>query len=370
MQPLDERPSSTSYIVAIIALLVLLGVGLFILTRLLSDGSGAADQLAVPDLANLTQDDAINTFTELGFRVRLRSVPSTSVAEGFVIDTDPAAGTQVDEGSTVEVRVSAGPEQFPIPQVIGLTEEAARSLIEEQGFVVGNVANRFSAEVEEGLVIEQDPDAGDAAPPGTAVDLVLSGGPFALTVPDVSGLTRDAAVSQLQADGFEVDRRGGVLQRRRSKALSSAPSPEQASSSGGTTPIVTVFVSQGPEPIPLPSFVGLTIEDARDLAAGLGSNWSSATPSTSPTPAGWPGSSPSRIRLPNTEVTVNDTVEVRLGQCCAQVTVPDLSGLTESQARTLVQSQGLDLLVIGEIQVDPGSGLVGRVAGQDPGPRC
>jgi serine/threonine-protein kinase len=298
--------------------------------------------------------------------VRLRSVPSTTVAEGFVIDTDPAAGSQVDQGSTVEVRVSAGPEQFPIPQVIGLTEEAARSLIEEQGFVVGSVANRFSAEVEEGLVIEQDPDAGDAAPPGTAVDLVLSGGPFALTVPDVSGLTRDAAVSQLQADGFEVTVEE-VFSNDVIEGFVVRTEPGSGQLVGRETPAVTVFVSQGPEPIPLPSFVGLTIEDARDLAAGLGLEIVLGDPVDVTQGSGLAGLVAEQSPPANTEVTINDSVEVRIGQL-RQVSVPDLNGLTESQARTLVQSQGLDLLVIGEIQVDPNSGLVGRVAGQDPAP--
>ncbi len=365
MQPLDERPSSASYIVAIVALLVLLAVGIFILSRLLSDGNGGAtNQVAIPSLTNLTQADAVDALQELGFRVRLRNLPSTTVPEGFVIDTDPPAGTQVDEGSTVEVRVSAGPEQFPIPQVIGLTEEAARALIEEQGFVVGDVTSRFSTDTDEGLVIEQDPDAGDDAPPGTAVDLVLSGGPFALTVPDVTGATRDAAVSQLQAEGFEVT----VEEEASNDVLEGfviRTEPGAGQLVGREDPTVTVFVSTGPEPFALPNFVGLTVADARDLAASVGLELVVGDPVDVTLASGLAGFVAEQTPAANSEVTVNDTVEVREG-VLRSVQVPDLTGLTESQAATLLASQGLDLLVIGEVQVDPNSGLVGRVAGQDP----
>ena len=260
--------------------------------------------------------------------------------------------------------MSAGPEEFPIPRVVGLSEEAARSLIIEQGFVVGEVTSRFTTDVDEGLVIEQDPDSGDVAPPRTAIDLVLSGGPFALTVPDVTNATRDAAVSQLRAEGFEVtveeefsdDILEGFVVRT---------DPGAGQLVGREDPRVTVFVSEGPEPFALPNFVGRSLNEARSLANELGLQLVEGNAVEVSLASGLAGRVAEQTPAPNSEVTINDTVEVRLG-VLRQVEVPDLTGLGEAQAQALLRGLGLDLFVIGEVAVDPDSGLVGRVAGQDP----
>ena len=366
--PPPERTSNAAYVIAIVALIILLAAGLFILSRLLSPDSGDAGELiSVPDVTDQARDDAFAALQELGLRVRLRQLPSDTVPEGFVIDTDPSAGSQVDPGSTVEVRISAGPQQFPMPPVIGLSEQAARSLIEEQGFVVGNVSSRFTTDAEEGLVIEQDPDAGDAAPPGTAVDLVLSGGPFALTVPDVSGKTRDAAVNDLTAVGFEV-RVEEEFSDDVIEGFVIRTEPGTGQLVDREAPAVTVFVSLGPEPFRLPSFIGSTIDEARDLAAELGIDLVIEQETVEVTLAsGLAGKIAEQDPAANSEVTINDQVRVRVGEL-RMVTVPDLTGLTEDQARSQLDDLGLELIVVGTVQVDPDSGLVDRVAGQDPLP--
>lgn len=361
-----ERTNSAAYVVAIVALLVLLGAGIFILSRLLSPDSGAAgDLVTIPDLAGQSRDEAFEALQELGLRVRLRQLPSDTVPEGFVIDTDPPAGSQVDPGSTVEVRISVGPQQFPIPQVIGLSEEAARSLIEEQGFVVGNVTSRFTTDADEGLVIEQDPEAGEAAPPGTAVDLVLSGGPFALTVPDVTGQTRDAAVNELTSAGFEV-RVEDEFSEDVIEGFVTRTEPGAGQLVGRESPAVTVFVSLGPEPFRLPSFIGSTVDQARDMAGELGLELVIEQETVDVTLAsGLAGKVAEQDPAPNTEVTINDQIRVRIGEL-RTIGVPDLIGMTENDARSALQSIGLELIVVGTVQVDPESGLVDRVAAQDP----
>ncbi len=65
------------------------------------------------------------------------------------------------------------------------------------------------------------------------------------------------------------------------------------------------------------------------------------------------------------EVTINDAVRVGIG-ALQQFEVPNLVGMTQAEAQAALTSLGLQLDVLGEIQVDPNSGLVGRVAGQFP----
>ncbi len=360
----EPRSSNAAYVLAIFGLLIVLGVGIFILSRLLS-GPAEPDLLAVPDLTNQSEADAIDALQELGFRVRLRAETSDSVPEGFVIATDPPAGVRVEPNSVVTLIVSGGPQQFPVPQLAGLTEEAARALIEEQGFVVGEVTTRFTTEEDEGLVIEQDPEAGEPAQPGATVDLVVSAGPFALTVPDVVSLTLEAAIERLEAEGFET-----VVEEEFSTeviegfVIRTDPGPQQLV--GRDNPTVTVFVSLGPEPFDLPDFVGRTVADAQELATGLGLELIiDSVPVEVPLDSGLVDLIAAQDPAPGTEVTVNDAVRVQLG-VVQQVDVPNLIGLTEVEAVELLEGRGLLLEVVGTVQVDPDSGLDGKIAGQEP----
>jgi beta-lactam-binding protein with PASTA domain/predicted Ser/Thr protein kinase len=363
--PTTERSNTGSYVAAIIGLLILLAIGIFILSRLLGGGPAEVEVLAVPEVANLTEADAIEQLQELGFRVRLRGESSDTIPDGFVIATDPPAGTSVESGSIVTVIVSGGPELFPVPQLFGLTEEEARSLIEEQGFVVGEVTTRLSDDEPEGTVIDQDPNAGAPIAPGTTVDLVISGGPFALTVPDVTNRTRDSAVTELEANDFVVT----VVEEYSNDVLEGfviRTEPAGNSFVPRDNPLVTVVVSLGPEPFALPNFVGLTVDEAQAQAAQSGVELViDDDPVEVSIASGLAGLIAVMDPPAGSEVTVNDPVRVSLG-IVRSVEVPDLSGLTESEARAELLTVGLELDVIGTVPVDAESGLDGRVAGQDP----
>ena len=64
-----------------------------------------------------------------------------------------------------------------VPKVVGLQREAAQRKLEGAGLKVGALDEAQSAEVAEGVVIDQNPHAGTQAVRGAAVDLTLSSGP-------------------------------------------------------------------------------------------------------------------------------------------------------------------------------------------------
>jgi serine/threonine-protein kinase len=361
----EEPESRRSYVFGIIALLLLLAAGIFLLTRLLADSDDGPELIAVPSVANLTRDAAVDELQSLDFRVRIQDVASADIEQGFVIDTDPPAGTQVEIGSTVTLIVSLGPEQFPVPPVVGLAEDAARALIEEQEFVVGNVARRFDNTVAAGLVLEQNPDAGEPAAPGTEVDLVVSDGPFAFTVPDVSDMSRDDAIALLEEEGFEVEVEEEFDEEvEEDFVIRSEPGAGQLVDR--ENPVVTIFVSQGPEPFSVPDFIGDTVGEAQQRAAELGLELIISGDAVEVSlDSGLDGLVAEQEPAAGTEVTAADPVRVRLG-AVRQVTVPDLEGLTEDEARDELEDVGLELDVVGTVPVDFGSGFDGRVVGQDP----
>jgi serine/threonine-protein kinase len=66
------------------------------------------DVVVVPDLAGTTEAEASSELMDEGFDVVLLQEPSLAVAEGHVIRTEPAAGTAVPRGSTINLVVSSG----------------------------------------------------------------------------------------------------------------------------------------------------------------------------------------------------------------------------------------------------------------------
>ncbi|HUT28368.1 MAG TPA: PASTA domain-containing protein [Sedimentisphaerales bacterium] len=113
------------------------------------------------------------------------------VAQGLIISQSPAPNTPVLIGSFVDIVVSLG--QPVVPNVVGMAEADARSLILDSGLSVGNISYQYNASVPPGMVISQDPSSGMVAPVGYRVNLVVSG----VTVPSVVGMTKVDANSTI-----------------------------------------------------------------------------------------------------------------------------------------------------------------------------
>lgn len=74
-----------------------------------------------------------------------------------------------------------------VPNVVGLTESGARSVVEREGFTVGEVTSEEVPETGAATVLRQTPAAGVTAAAGDTVDLVVSIPAVAMVkVPDVS----------------------------------------------------------------------------------------------------------------------------------------------------------------------------------------
>jgi len=90
---------------------------------------------------------------------------------GQVVETDPAAGEQVPEGTRITVFFSDGPEK--VPDVVGLTQEEAEQALKKAGFKAF-VTTSSDTEEPKGTVIEQNPEGGSEQPEGTSVTIVVS----------------------------------------------------------------------------------------------------------------------------------------------------------------------------------------------------
>jgi serine/threonine-protein kinase len=124
----------------------------------------------VPFVVNLQKKAAGKQLAAANLQPRFEERESDDKA-GQVLETDPAAGTQVPEGSVVTVFYSDGPEQ--VPDVVGLQQKDAERLIKEAGFVPAVVENANTTEPK-GTVINQTPAAGQDADQGDTVTIQVS----------------------------------------------------------------------------------------------------------------------------------------------------------------------------------------------------
>jgi beta-lactam-binding protein with PASTA domain len=163
----------------------------------------APDTVPVPDVAGLSAADGQAAIEAVGLVAATEEQPSTDVEAGLVIETSPAAGTQVDPASTVTMIVSTGPSTIPVPDVTGQAAADAQAALEAEGFVV-TTTEESSMEVEEGLVISTNPVAGTEVAPGTTVDMTVSTGPEDVVVPEFIGLTTDEATALAEEVGLTI----------------------------------------------------------------------------------------------------------------------------------------------------------------------
>ncbi|WP_345643603.1 Stk1 family PASTA domain-containing Ser/Thr kinase [Streptomyces siamensis] len=177
-------------------------------TLTVSDGP---ETVKVPDLKGFALFKAKDVLKDKGLAAGMVNREfSEDVAKGFVIRTDPQAGTERHAGSAIAITVSKG-SPVEVPEVTGSSVEDATSELEDSGLKVKIATKRVTSEFDKGQVAEQSPAAGREAAAGDTVTLTISKGPEMVEVPDVVGDSVDDAHQKLEGAGFEVDEDRGLL---------------------------------------------------------------------------------------------------------------------------------------------------------------
>ena len=263
----EEPPSQMPFIITAFALLVALAILLFFLFQLAGGDNVEGETLPVPNVTGLTQSAALDRLQADGFLVAVELEANDTVEPGIVIRTEPIAGAEAEVGSTIDVFVSSGSEEFPVPPVVGKTLEEAQTDIEAAGLAVGQILEEPDPDFEEGTVIRQNPNAGVEVGAGTPVNLVVSSGPETIILPDLAGETERDATTQLArlnllwniTEEFSDTVPDGVV-------VSTEPPAFSEVLSGDTIDLV---VSLGPAPVEVPDLSNRTPGEAEALLAPL-----------------------------------------------------------------------------------------------------
>ncbi|MBO4365129.1 MAG: Stk1 family PASTA domain-containing Ser/Thr kinase [Eggerthellaceae bacterium] len=105
-------------------------------------------------------------------------------------------------GLAANALLNSSPTAVAVPDVSGMTVEAATQELEAAGFTTGDQTKVYSETVDEGLVVGTDPAANRKAEPGSTVDLLVSQGTQQMEVPDLTGMTASEAQQALKQAGL------------------------------------------------------------------------------------------------------------------------------------------------------------------------
>ena len=187
-------------------------------TILGSFAPAAVDQYQVPDLYNMTIEEAENDPRIEGvFEIqKAGSEFSTDVPEGHILRQDPKKDeTRKGSQLVIQVWVSAGEETGEVPDLENKSEQDARILLEklnkeynlELTVEAPEELKQFSEEITEGYVIKTEPAQGEILKKGDTVKLILSKGPDIkpVTVLPFVGMSIDSVLSQLESYKLTCD---------------------------------------------------------------------------------------------------------------------------------------------------------------------
>jgi eukaryotic-like serine/threonine-protein kinase len=165
------------------------------------------EQIEVPQVTDLTPDQARRALSKKGLRMRLQNPRwDTRIVKGNVMVQNPAAGSKVKSGRTVYVVPSKGTRSFTVPNVIGKKLRQAHLFVQQANLTVAEVIEEPSNDVREGEVARQDPAAGLQVGAGADVILYVSDGPPGELIPmiDLVGEPLKQVRTKIEAAGLRV----------------------------------------------------------------------------------------------------------------------------------------------------------------------
>lgn len=206
-----KKKSATPIILGIITALLLFVMIAYIGPKALFNSSkNQVEQdmtVKVPKLVGVSEDEARTIL-----KARKLEMNISGNEEDYdhknreVLSQSPSDGTEVEEGSTVNVVINVLPNAIKIPKLEGKTLEEAQEIVNELGLRIVDIKSEYSEDVDEDKIISQVPVAGTEVVSDKKISIVLSKGKdeSGVEIPNTIGLSKADAKDTLQKLGFKV----------------------------------------------------------------------------------------------------------------------------------------------------------------------
>ncbi len=239
--------------------------------------SGRGQQVTVPDVTELTEDEARAQLEAAGLVVAddVKEIVSEEIDKGLVVKTNPAKNAQVKKDKEVILYLSSGENMIKMPDFTGVRLIDAKRELRNLDFVDRNitVVEAYDDSVPEGEIIEQTPESGtEVNPQESEVEFTVSKGKEPVRMIDLTGNTRESARENLETLGlgsnpieFEEAYSSDFAQ---GTVMAQDPSVGEDAIPGKTT--ITLTISKGEELVKVPDVINQTLEAAKKLLADEG----------------------------------------------------------------------------------------------------
>ncbi|MGW0753697.1 Stk1 family PASTA domain-containing Ser/Thr kinase [Streptomyces sp. NPDC002587] len=223
-----------------------------------------------------------------------------------------------------------------VPNLLGKTEEQAKSQLSAAGLGVKRVDRKFSDAFDRGTVMNTDPAGGRRIRGNDTVTLTISRGPEVVAVPNLKGRPLQEAKAELTKAGLAP----GIVTQAFSQDVAQGSvigSDPVGGEKRAPDTAVALVVSKG-RPVPVPSVAGVAFEQARSTLEGLGLKVATAPEQVnSPSPA---GTVANQSLGAGTQAAAGDTVTLTLSKGPRQLPVPDVTGQEVDAARKALEVAG------------------------------
>ncbi|MCP3739046.1 Stk1 family PASTA domain-containing Ser/Thr kinase [Rossellomorea sp. BNER] len=206
-------------------------------------------EVNVPDVSGEEVEEAISELDTVGLVVDKEiEQHSDEIPEGYVIKTDPKAGSKIKEGKSINLYISSGKEPFKLGNYEGRPVDDVQSLLEEEGFKEIKIEKVFS-DAPQDEIVKQDPEPGEEViPEDTVLTLSVSQGQETFELRDLKGYNEKNLDVYGESTGLEI-----VKVEEFSNEVPEGVVISQLTDPG--TPMlvgdsVTVILSKGKEPLP------------------------------------------------------------------------------------------------------------------------
>ena len=140
--------------------------------------------IEVPEVSKLSKKDATNKLVKAGFNVTCgeedyKPVASDEIEEGYVVKTDPEAGTYVKEGRNICIHVSTGESSFTLEDYTGMNYLEAKGKLDEKckeyecNVIIDKEKVKEEDNIEDNTVIKTLPEKGEVVKKGDTITLYI-----------------------------------------------------------------------------------------------------------------------------------------------------------------------------------------------------
>ncbi|OKI48818.1 Stk1 family PASTA domain-containing Ser/Thr kinase [Micromonospora sp. CB01531] len=229
---------------------------------------GVGRYTVAPQLVSLTKAEAEARAARGGFTLKYADPRyDEKVPKDSVLGQNPGSAARILKGGTITLTLSLGPEQLPVPDVVGKDFELAQAELTDAKLVVVKGSARYDDELPAGVVMATDPKVGTVVKPGTKVTVVLSKGRAPVTVPNLVGKNLNDARGILAQLGLTPVESYKDSDKPKDEILGQSPADGTGVEKGAQ---VKLEISKGPPQVIVPRVIDLPCDQAKQVLESQG----------------------------------------------------------------------------------------------------